>query len=74
MRWGKDMEERSAVAQKAQDAYATARQALARAEASEARAAALEDRVEALETAIARLTPPQPKAKPVRVELKRKAA
>ena len=32
-RWGKDQEERSAVAQKAQDAYAVARQAMSKVEA-----------------------------------------
>lgn len=51
MRWGKDNEERAACAQKAQDAYAAARQAQARVDAAEGAVTALRaDLVNARET------------------------
>ena len=64
MRWGKDQEERAAVAQKSHDAYAAARQALAKAESAEARVAELEADVAALSAMVRRLSaiaePPAP--------------
>ena len=74
-RWGRDNEERSAVAQKAQDAYAAARQALAAVdgilsdmtrlrealEASEARETALGARVRLLERQFIAATEPAPR-------------
>ena len=85
MRWGHDQEERAACTQKAQDAYAAARQALARIDGLEAQVnqlstdlmesrafgAALSRRVDKLAAAFEAATEPQPRR--ARVE-PRKAA
>lgn len=55
-RWGKDQEERSAVAQKAQDAYASARQAMSKAEGAEASAGAVAAEIADLRALVARLS------------------
>lgn len=55
MRWGKDAEERSAVALKAQDSYSIARQAMGRVEALEARLTAMEEELAANDATIGRL-------------------
>ena len=55
MRWGRDQEERQAVAQKAQDAYAAARSASARADGAAAAVDGMQAEIAALHRVVTHL-------------------